>query len=497
MEVPSLLSTPSRSSSNSQPSQHSQQSSLDLSSPSPRPAVYDGVGPDPQSLSDYCADIKVLMDIDAQVQALGIHDSPSPTAVRDGSSNFNSRENASSYSLEPYRHGQMGAFRHSPRFDQASRPIVSDNWRAKSAADSAGPLVSSLVTTAKPSTPTTQNQAQAQPRTSFVYTPARTPLTAPSNTGTAGFAQLSANPPQTPASLSTPVSMSAPSHSQSHGHGHHSSTGSLALSAPGYSPVSTRSGNPDPPSSSQMMGSLLSANHAKTDTNTSMNAKPPNTTSTVATFPVALPADALGYCFVRPNGMRTRLVPVDMLPFALQGIPPHESPGERLVALPVPGGVGPDGRSSNTQMLRAVNHPSGSGGVGGDAIQSQGQPHHAGAPKRMKVYCDKWVHEGVCAFTQQGCKYKHEMPSDRATQHQLGLFLGYPAWWKRRQAELARVVPVGGKQGGGGCRCFFFWCFFFFWCGGHGDVGSVNGVGDGDGDVDGNIDGWRAEEDRG
>lgn len=57
----------------------------------------------------------------------------------------------------------------------------------------------------------------------------------------------------------------------------------------------------------------------------------------------------------------------------------------------------------------------------------------------MKVYCDKWVHEGVCAFTQQGCKYKHEMPADRATQHQLGLFLGYPAWWKRRQGELARV----------------------------------------------------------
>lgn len=67
----------------------------------------------------------------------------------------------------------------------------------------------------------------------------------------------------------------------------------------------------------------------------------------------------------------------------------------------------------------------------------------------MKIYCDKWVHEGVCAFTQQGCKYKHEMPVDKATQHQLGLFLGYPMWWKRRQAELIRVqVPPEKKEGG-------------------------------------------------
>lgn len=58
--------------------------------------------------------------------------------------------------------------------------------------------------------------------------------------------------------------------------------------------------------------------------------------------------------------------------------------------------------------------------------------------RRPKIYCDKWVHEGVCAFTQQGCKYKHEMPFDRQTQHQLGLFHGLPAWWKKHQVELQR-----------------------------------------------------------
>ncbi|CAI4215171.1 unnamed protein product [Parascedosporium putredinis] len=76
--------------------------------------------------------------------------------------------------------------------------------------------------------------------------------------------------------------------------------------------------------------------------------------------------------------------------------------------------------------------------------------------RRPKIYCDKWVHEGVCAFTQQGCKYKHEMPFDRQTQHQLGLFHGLPAWWKKHQVELQRqrepeepVSPISAPPGEG------------------------------------------------
>lgn len=48
------------------------------------------------------------------------------------------------------------------------------------------------------------------------------------------------------------------------------------------------------------------------------------------------------------------------------------------------------------------------------------------------------MHEGTCAFTQQGCKYKHEMPFDKATQLSLGLFHGLPSWWKKHQANLQR-----------------------------------------------------------
>lgn len=40
------------------------------------------------------------------------------------------------------------------------------------------------------------------------------------------------------------------------------------------------------------------------------------------------------------------------------------------------------------------------------------------------------------------------MPRDTATQHMLGLFRGLPAWWKKRQAELAaRVVPLSSQDG--------------------------------------------------
>jgi hypothetical protein len=64
------------------------------------------------------------------------------------------------------------------------------------------------------------------------------------------------------------------------------------------------------------------------------------------------------------------------------------------------------------------------------------------AQKRLKIYCDKWIHEGVCAFTQQGCKYKHEMPLDKDTQESLGLFQGLPIWWRKHQGEITSDQQV-------------------------------------------------------
>ncbi|KAJ4306152.1 hypothetical protein N0V88_000948 [Collariella sp. IMI 366227] len=247
-----------------------------------------------------------------------------------------------------------------------------------------------------------------------------------------------------------------------HGHVAHSSTGSLAMSTmSSYSPIPA----------DETSTNILTAQMNKLcicGGNAPLEVAVGNPRDSMILHPVRILPDTLGYCFVREKGFVTRLVPVDMLPFQLQGIPAREAASERLVPLPVPRGVDGEGRSSNMELLKALNMPILSSDGGGDEIQStidhilastppssftttpltaataniltphfQTSPytahnnnnrknnqsvHHQ--PKRMKVYCDKWVHEGVCAFTQQGCKYKHEMPSDRATQHQLGLFLG-------------------------------------------------------------------------
>ncbi|KAK4236671.1 hypothetical protein C8A03DRAFT_35396 [Achaetomium macrosporum] len=488
MKAPSLLSTPR----SSQHSPQSQQVPFGADSPSPRPTAFDDERRDAQNLTDYSANWKAMMAIDRAEGGAGNNDNTTGKSDGDGrnissaspaprTDNTDCRDIAA-----PYRHGQLGAFRNFPRFDQASRPIISDNWRNKAGPDSGRPRLSALMTsgvqcdTGHPVSPQVHHHmrgasAQQQPRSSLlISSPVRSPLAPPANNMVGFFAQpgpgLPANPPPTPVSLSTPTSTAFPSHHNNYyGHAHHPSSTSSSSSVaayPGYnsnnsnydyysptSPVSNPNINTNPTNSGanfasstqqlsrNLSGLSLNMNNAN-NANNNNNNNPSNETTT---FPVTISPGTLAYCFVRPNGARTRLVPVDMLPFRLQGIPPQEKPEEhdRLVVLPVPTGVGADGRSCNVgQVLRAANHPS---SVGSDVqpptnpTTTTTRPGTATAPKRAKIYCDKWVHEGVCAFTQQGCKYKHEMPSDRATQHQLGLFLGYPAWWKRRQAELARA----------------------------------------------------------
>ncbi|PQE26345.1 chromatin remodeling complex subunit protein [Rutstroemia sp. NJR-2017a BBW] len=109
-------------------------------------------------------------------------------------------------------------------------------------------------------------------------------------------------------------------------------------------------------------------------------------------------------------------------------------------------------RDSGDQMqqfaidnILASNSPT-RGLASGDMV-----PHTSmtGAPaRREKIYCDKWVHEGTCAFTQVGCKYKHEMPTDKATQLSLGLSHGFPNWYRRANglnpSPPTTTVPIIG-----------------------------------------------------
>ncbi|KAF2971376.1 hypothetical protein GQX73_g2290 [Xylaria multiplex] len=163
---------------------------------------------------------------------------------------------------------------------------------------------------------------------------------------------------------------------------------------------------------------------------------------------------SFAYCYDRGNGQYTRLIPADMLP-PLQNIPAVQQGHAGMVVVPQPRGLPPNGHSSNTEPVAMRSR------IDNIVAATPSTPTHLSpgssnnpppGHRRPKIYCDKWVHEGVCAFTQQGCKYKHEMPSDKITQHQLGLFHGYPQWWKKHQADLARqrdAPPAEGAKDGG------------------------------------------------
>ncbi|KAM0798989.1 hypothetical protein BDR22DRAFT_857387 [Usnea florida] len=45
-----------------------------------------------------------------------------------------------------------------------------------------------------------------------------------------------------------------------------------------------------------------------------------------------------------------------------------------------------------------------------------------------KEYCSHWLHRGECAYTQTGCRYKHEMPADQETLEKCGI-REIPRWF--------------------------------------------------------------------
>jgi hypothetical protein len=212
----------------------------------------------------------------------------------------------------------MGAFRHFPRFNHSSTPIISDNWRASPRAGDQTSNTNDNIHNTSPVSPVTPGSVG---RTYQTHTQIHGHLRHPSSPffiDSRNFAQP--NPPSTPASMSMPTPMAFPGGARS------------------YSPAAS-AGNTNPP-----VTTTTTASNDLASQFSSLNTNPISTNTTVT---VTLSPDTLGYCFVRPDGSRTRLVPVDMLPVSLQGIPTREDSNERLVTLPVPGGVEWDGRSSN------------------------------------------------------------------------------------------------------------------------------------------------------
>lgn len=86
--------------------------------------------------------------------------------------------------------------------------------------------------------------------------------------------------------------------------------------------------------------------------------------------------------------------------------------------------------------------------------------------QKSKIYCSYWIRSGECDYTQQGCRYKHEMP-DKATLASIG-FRTVPRWWQEKvaiqlgQSAIPTVGPVmkpaewlkqrGNSQGSQGSR---------------------------------------------
>ncbi|KFY94121.1 hypothetical protein V498_04047 [Pseudogymnoascus sp. VKM F-4517 (FW-2822)] len=159
---------------------------------------------------------------------------------------------------------------------------------------------------------------------------------------------------------------------------------------------------------------------------------------------------ATGYALCRGNGRYTRLIAVDELP-PLQG-PGVNQGADGLIILPTPLNPTPLGPLSfHAPNPFPLTPPSTSGkptSLYGPLPPVSTPSRPSRGPRKDKVYCDKWVHEGVCAFSQQGCRYKHEMPLDVATQHALGLFQGLPMWYKKENSVELRT-PRGDEKANG------------------------------------------------
>ncbi|KAL2017006.1 hypothetical protein VTK56DRAFT_2687 [Thermocarpiscus australiensis] len=364
---------------------------------------------------------------------------------------------------QPYRHGQINAFRAINNFHRGSPPINHDVFRARTPSTVPSALHQfQEIRNISHGNDEDENgnsgvggigNAYTQPQPHLF--PSHTPIPYynqiqnPRATSTAGSGNTYA--PQNQASRTfpwrSPLSSPTPSGRSSRSSGNANNTGTSTTDS---MLADQARNNLNIHNCGVRVNRDIGTNHGynvNSDVNGSTGANNANANANVSGINVNINVapDAVGYCLVRPNGTRTRLVPVDMLPVVLQGIPARENDNARLIELPTPQGLGPDGRSSNTQPLRSVFTP-GPNANNNNTLVPTNNKNNRQLARREKVYCDKWVHEGVCAFTQQGCKYKHEMPLDTATQHALGLFHGLPAWYKRAQAELARRQVQGPVQ---------------------------------------------------
>ncbi|CAI7673849.1 unnamed protein product [Penicillium palitans] len=106
--------------------------------------------------------------------------------------------------------------------------------------------------------------------------------------------------------------------------------------------------------------------------------------------------------------------------------------------------------SAQAILFQGIERPNGLGGQGTPASglspiaptfyakNSHTGNKHAASSK--KEYCSYWIRHGECDYSQQGCLYKHEMPTDFYTIDKLGL-RDIPRWFREKYNVASLLHP--------------------------------------------------------
>lgn len=172
--------------------------------------------------------------------------------------------------------------------------------------------------------------------------------------------------------------------------------------------------------------------------------------------------DRINTCHLKPSGSKQRLAASEPIFYTSeQGRPATRSPPRSEQSVPQQLPV-----SATATTWRRVDDAASAKSQGIiDKIIAQGSHSSAHKPnaavrisrtpsssprssfeQKDKIYCSYWIRSGECDYTQQGCRYKHEMP-DKATLVSIG-FRTVPRWWQEKvaiqlgQSAIPTVGPV-------------------------------------------------------
>ncbi|KGO37761.1 Zinc finger, CCCH-type [Penicillium expansum] len=106
--------------------------------------------------------------------------------------------------------------------------------------------------------------------------------------------------------------------------------------------------------------------------------------------------------------------------------------------------------SAQAILFQGVDSPRGPGGQGTPAnglspiaptfYAKNSQVGNKHTPSSKKEYCSYWIRHGECDYSQQGCLYKHEMPTEFHMIEKLGL-RDIPRWYREKHNVQSFLHP--------------------------------------------------------